>query len=292
MTDFESKYNSYLSFFNDSLNEFYETIKSKSNNLITETVVYSLKNGGKRIRPILFLSACEMLGLNYDKYTNLAIAIELIHTYSLVHDDLPCMDNDDYRRGQLSTHKKFGEAFGVLSGDALLNLAFETALEFSNIDQNYVNAIKLLADYAGFSGMICGQTLDILAENSLDRTSENLYAIYLNKTAKLITAPLLMASLLANSKNYEELKEIGYNLGYLFQIQDDILDETSDVITLGKTPNKDKDKNKLTAISIYGLDKSREMLAYHYEKICNNLSILPNSDFFKQFVDKIYNRKY
>ena len=292
MTDFESKYNSYLSFFNDSLNEFYETIKSKSNNLITETVVYSLKNGGKRIRPILFLSACEMLGLNYDKYTNLAIAIELIHTYSLVHDDLPCMDNDDYRRGQLSTHKKFGEAFGVLSGDALLNLAFETALEFSNIDQNYVNAIKLLADYAGFSGMIYGQTLDILAENSLDRTSENLYAIYLNKTAKLITAPLLMASLLANSKNYEELKEIGYNLGYLFQIQDDILDETSDVITLGKTPNKDKDKNKLTAISIYGLDKSREMLAYHYEKICNNLSFVLNSDFIKQFVDKIYNRKY
>ncbi len=292
MTNFEQKYSSYLNFFDISLSNLFEKVEKNSKSIITDSVIYSLKNGGKRIRPILFLATCDILGVDYLCYENLALSIELIHTYSLVHDDLPCMDNDDYRRGQLSTHKKFGEAFGVLSGDALLNLAFETALDYRNIDQNYLNAIKLLSAYAGYSGMIFGQTLDILAETNLERSKDNLYAIYLNKTAKLLTAPLLMASLLTGKKYYNELEEIGINLGYLFQIQDDILDEISDIKTLGKTPKKDQAKNKLTAVSIFGLENAKKLANEHYLLIINALGKIPNSEFLRQFVDKIYNRNF
>lgn len=292
MTNFELEFNKYLDFFNNSLDNCISRLKEKSNYLLVEACEYSLKNGGKRIRPILFLSACDSLGLDYKNFSNLSLAIEMIHTYSLVHDDLPCMDNDELRRGKPTTHKKYGETFGVLCGDALLNLAFETALEFDRADLNYFNAIKELANLSGVFGMIYGQTLDILSENSEDRTAEKYYEIILNKTSKLITAPLLMASWLSGKKFYNELLNVGLNLGYLFQIQDDILDEISDTKTLGKTIGKDKDKNKLTAVSVYGLEGAREKANYHYQIVIDNLNKIPSNEFLLGLVNKIYNRKF
>lgn len=292
MTNFDLEFNKYLEFFNVSLDDCLSKLKEKSNYLLVEACEYSLKNGGKRIRPILFLSACDSLGLDYKKFSNLSLAIEMIHTYSLVHDDLPCMDNDELRRGKPTTHKKYGETFGVLCGDALLNLAFETALECDRADLNYFNAIKELANLSGVFGMIYGQTLDILSENSDDRSAERYYEIILNKTSKLITAPLLMASWLSGKKYYDELLNVGLNLGYLFQIQDDILDEISDTKTLGKTIGKDKDKNKLTAVSIYGLEGAREKAKYHYQIVIDNLNKITNNEFLLGLVNKIYNRKF
>ena len=210
MTEFDVKYNAYLNNFNKYLDDFISTINKSSNSLIMETCIYSLKNGGKRVRPILFLATCDLLGVDYTKYYNLALSIELIHSYSLVHDDLPCMDNDDYRRGMLSTHKKFGEANGVLCGDAMLNLAIETALDTKNLDKNYQNALKLFFNFSGAYGMIYGQTLDLIAETDTERSKDKLYEIYLNKTAKLITAPLLMASLINGGTYFNELETIGY----------------------------------------------------------------------------------
>ncbi len=292
MTNFELEFNKYFDFFNNSLDNNITKLKEKSDYLLVEACEYSLKNGGKRIRPVLFLSACETLGIDYKKFVNLALALEMIHTYSLVHDDLPCMDNDELRRGKPTTHKKYGETFGVLCGDALLNLAFETALEGDNVNLNYFNAIKELANLSGIFGMIYGQTLDILSETNDDRSVKRYYEIILNKTSKLITAPLLMASRLSGDKYYNELLNAGLNLGYLFQIQDDILDEISDAKTLGKTIGKDKDKNKLTAVSVYGLDGAKERAKHHYQIVVDNLKNIPNSDFLLRLLNKIYNRKF
>lgn len=291
MFNFDEKYNEYLNYFNENLDIVFKKLQTINDNKILEACIYSVKNGGKRIRPVLCLSTAEMLGINKEEVINLAIAIELIHSYSLVHDDLPCMDNDDFRRGKLSTHKKYGEAYGVLCGDALLNLAFEIALDKNDISLDYVKALKLIADYAGFSGMIFGQTLDIEAEKSTNISEENLYDIYLNKTAKLLTAPLLVASLINKKIYFETLKTIGNYLGYLFQIQDDILDEIGEKDVIGKTAHKDKDQNKLTAVKLYGLEKSKEKVDFYFNSIINLLKEIPNSEFLCQFVYKIYARK-
>lgn len=291
MFNFDEKYNEYLNYFNENLDIVFKKLQTINDNKILEACIYSVKNGGKRIRPVLCLSTAEMFGINKEEVINLAIAIELIHSYSLVHDDLPCMDNDDFRRGKLSTHKKYGEAYGVLCGDALLNLAFEIALDKNDISLDYVKALKLIADYAGFSGMIFGQTLDIEAEKSTNISEENLYDIYLNKTAKLLTAPLLVASLINKKIYFETLKTIGNYLGYLFQIQDDILDEIGEKDVIGKTAHKDKDQNKLTAVKLYGLEKSKEKVDFYFNSIINLLKEIPNSEFLSQFVYKIYARK-
>lgn len=291
MFNFDEKYNEYLNYFNENLDIVFKKLQTINDNKILEACIYSVKNGGKRIRPVLCLSTAEMLGINKEEVINLAIAIELIHSYSLVHDDLPCMDNDDFRRGKLSTHKKYGEAYGVLCGDALLNLAFEIALDKNDISLDYVKALKLITDYAGFSGMIFGQTLDIEAEKSTNISEENLYDIYLNKTAKLLTAPLLVASLINKKIYFETLKTIGNYLGYLFQIQDDILDEIGEKEVIGKTAHKDKDQNKLTAVKLYGLEKSKEKVDFYFNSIINLLKEIPNSEFLSQFVYKIYARK-
>ena len=291
MFNFDEKYNEYLNYFNENLDIAFKKLQTINDNKILEACIYSVKNCGKRIRPVLCLSTAEMLGINKEEVINLAIAIELIHSYSLVHDDLPCMDNDDFRRGKLSTHKKYGEAYGVLCGDALLNLAFEIALDKNDISLDYVKALKLIANYAGFSGMIFGQTLDIEAEKSTNISEENLYDIYLNKTAKLLTAPLLVASLINKKIYFETLKTIGNYLGYLFQIQDDILDEIGEKEVIGKTAHKDKDQNKLTAVKLYGLEKSKEKVDFYFNSIINLLKEIPNSEFLSQFVYKIYARK-
>ena len=203
--DFNALYEEYLHFFENSLKERLSSLDNDAPSIIKEAMAYAVDGGGKRVRPILCYAACEMLGGDKNDVKELALALEFIHSYSLVHDDLPAMDDDDYRRGKLSTHKKFGEALGILAGDALLNFAFETIFSKKYISENYFDAARLISEYAGYGGMIGGQVADLYNEKNPNATDKDLYFIYLNKTAKLISAPLLAASCVCNKKYFDEL---------------------------------------------------------------------------------------
>lgn len=291
MHNVDSKYNKYLTEFNSFLQTQFVEFHHKFPNVLADAMQYAVEGGGKRVRPVLALATADMLGVDNNKVLNFALAIELIHSYSLVHDDLPAMDNDDYRRGKLSTHKKFGEAIGILAGDGLLNYAFEVCLQDKEFNRDQAKALKIIGEYAGPSGMIAGQVLDLQNEKNPAWTEEILYSIYENKTAKLIMAPVLVASALSGGKYFALLKEFAFNLGILFQITDDLMDEEGDLQSIGKTPHKDKEADKLTSVKVFGVEGARERAKIHYEKCKQILDEIPNSEFLKGFTDKMYFRK-
>lgn len=284
-------YNKYLDIFENYLNKTLPSLTNDTPQILSDGIKYAVADGGKRVRPVLCLAAAECLGVDVKSVLNYALAIELIHSYSLVHDDLPAMDNDDYRRGKLSTHKKFGEANGILIGDALLNLAFETCFLKDELTVNDCKAVKLIGEYSGAKGMIAGQVLDLLDEKSNDLREETLYSIYVNKTAKLITLPLLIASALSGNKYFDEFENFGYNLGVMFQITDDIMDVEGSFDLIGKTPNKDIQSGKFTSIKVFGLDGAKKMAKKHYENCKNILTKIPNADFLNDFTDYMFLRK-
>ncbi len=232
---------------------------------VIEAMNYSVTAGGKRLRPMLMLETYKMFGGSNEKEIEpFMAAIEMIHTYSLVHDDLPAMDNDEYRRGKKTTHAVYGEAFGILAGDGLLNFAFETALTAFEDGKNLeakAKALKVLADKAGIYGMIGGQTADIEAEGLKDKvTLEHLLYIHEHKTAALIQAAMLVGAILAGAGNDEQkvIEAVGYDIGVAFQIQDDILDITSTQEVLGKPIGSDEKNEKTTYVSLKGLETSME----------------------------------
>ena len=285
----DKRYNEYLSIFENYLNEYFNNLNNLSP-VLKNAMEYSVKNGGKRIRPVLTLAVADMLGIDFQSVLNYALAIEMVHSYSLVHDDLPCMDNDDYRRGKLSTHKKFGEALGVLTGDALLNSAFEVALISKNLPDAHIKAVKTIFELAGAKGMISGQVLDLESENkSLDE--ETLIKIYTDKTCKLLIAPVVVPSIIANDVYYDNLTQFAFNLGVMFQISDDILDVEGDFELLGKSLNKDLDSDKFTAIKLWGLGGAKQKAEYYYNQCINNIKDIPNNQFLLDFTYKIYTRK-
>lgn len=255
MTDFKENYNRYLTAFENALGEYIGAF-SFSPQSLTDSMRYSLTVGGKRIRPVLLLSTAEMLGLKEDDVMNFAIAVEMIHTYSLIHDDLPAMDNDDFRRGKPSNHKVFGEAGAILAGDALLNEAYTLCLRESKKGEKYALAGEYLSECAGAAGMIAGQVADLENEKKTEFTEADLDFIYRHKTGKLLTAPVAMASIIADSRSFFELEKFGYEFGRLFQMTDDILDVTGDFKNLGKSIGKDKEEDKLTCVKVYGLDEA------------------------------------
>ncbi len=291
MFNYNLEYNRYLNLFNEYLDVKLKSLDSTAPDTIKNAMSYAVLNGGKRVRPVLCLATAESLGVSFDEIKNYALAIEFIHSYSLVHDDLPSMDNDDYRRGKLSTHKKFGEAIGILAGDALLNFAFETCLDKRSFSVADIDAMRIISDFAGYKGMIAGQVLDLQNEKSSVYSKDVLYKIYLNKTAKLIMAPLLVSSVMANKAYYNELEKFGYNLGITFQIIDDVLDVEGDVKTIGKTPHKDDNADKLTSVKIFGLDSAKKLAKQHYENCLDAIRSLPNNTFLSAFADKMFNRK-
>ena len=291
MLDFNAKYDEYLRFFEESLKNRINALDAKAPKVIKDAMIYSVEGGGKRVRPILCYSTCEMLGGDKKDVEELALAIEFIHSYSLVHDDLPAMDNDDYRRGKFSTHKQFGEAIGVLAGDALLNFAFETLFTKQNVSENYFNAARIIAEYAGYGGMIGGQVFDILSEKTAEPNEKDLYSIYLNKTAKLITAPILAASCICDKKHFDELFEYGYHLGILFQITDDLMDAFGTFNEIGKTPHKDDAENKLTSIKVFGIEGAKSKAEEHYLKAKNVIKAIDGTGFLTEFTDKMFVRK-
>lgn len=230
--------------------------------VITEAMRYSLFAGGKRLRPILALMSCELFGGNEEDVLPFACCIEMIHTYSLIHDDLPAMDNDDLRRGKPTNHKVFGEGFAVLAGDALLNHAFETMIGIilKNPAPESIRAMDIICRASGVSGMIGGQCMDLYWENkSIDL--DTLKNMHEKKTGALITASLAVGAVLSktNEGDIKNIMELGYIIGLAFQVADDILDVSGSEEMLGKSINKDAKSNKSNFISFYGLEKSREI---------------------------------
>ena len=288
--NFNEQYNKYKLHFEAVLDNCLSKYCA-DDNVIFEAIKYSILDAGKRIRPVLCYATNEMLGGANELVDHFALAIEMIHTYSLVHDDLPCMDNDDYRRGKQSTHKKFGENIGVLTGDALLNLAFETVLSKSQFSSDDVLALSLLSKYSGAKGMIKGQVLDLINEHNNNAGEKELLEIYHNKTAKLISAPILIASILNGKKYFNQLSEFGYYLGVLFQLVDDVMDVESDFSLMGKSPNKDLEEGKLTSIKVYGLDKAKKLCFDYYDKCISILSEIPNSEFLIELTKYSLNRR-
>lgn len=228
-------------------------------NPLKKALAYSLLAGGKRLRPALTYAIGLGFGRSLKELDSAAASLELIHTYSLVHDDLPAMDDDDLRRGQATCHKKFDEATAILAGDALQTLAFNILVTDKHLTaENKVRAISQLSQAAGIEGMILGQMLDIQSENQLI-SLEELTRLHQGKTGALITAALLLGAGEEHSKYDAILDELGASLGLAFQIQDDILDIEGDSQTLGKTSGRDEELNKSTFPKLLGLDKAKEL---------------------------------
>jgi len=247
---------------------------------------YSLFAGGKRIRPILLLAVNEMLGGKKEDVIHFAIAIECIHTYSLIHDDLPALDNDDYRRGKLSNHKKFSESMAILTGDSLLNLAYETILNNKNFDEVDAKALKVLANYAGVTGMIAGQVHDVFKTESNDEIG--ITNIIVNKTSKLLTAPIIIASIKNQKKYFDELFDFGIKLGMIFQITDDLLDAIGEFDKIGKTPKKDGDKYNF--VNLFGVEKAKKFNENLYNYCKGYIKNIENNEFLLALTDYIYFR--
>jgi geranylgeranyl diphosphate synthase type II len=237
--------------------------------VITEAMRYSLFAGGKRLRPILSLMSCELFSGNEEEVLPFACCIEMIHTYSLIHDDLPAMDNDDLRRGKPTNHKVFGEGYAVLAGDALLNHAFETMTGIieKNPRLEYIRTIDIICKSAGISGMIGGQCIDLYSENkSIDL--DTLKSMHAKKTGALITASLVTGAIISGTDevNIKNIMEYGELIGLAFQVTDDILDVSGSEEKLGKNTNKDVKFHKSNFISFYGLEKSRQIAKELVEK--------------------------
>lgn len=289
--DVNERLNKYAEEFNSILNKFCSGLNCKPK-ILEDSLIYSLQIGGKRIRPALMFAAGELLGVDRQKLENFALAIELIHTYSLIHDDLPEMDNDDFRRGKPSNHKVFGTGNAVLAGDGLLNAAYSILLSQCRKGVEYVAAAEFICDCAGIYGMIAGQSADLLYENSEDVNEEILGFIYQNKTAKMLMAPLMVPAILAGGKYYSELKLFGTYFGCLFQLTDDILDVEGSFSSLGKSIGKDSEEGKCTAVKLFGLEGAKLRADMLYDMCIKILDgIDGDTNFFKQLVDFMLIRK-
>ncbi len=252
---------------------------------IYEALRYSLQAGGKRLRPVLLLAAHELFAGDNDTPDPLpaAVALECVHTYSLVHDDLPCMDDDDLRRGRPTLHRRFDEATALLAGDALLTDAFGLLVRhYGDRPGLAVELVRILADTAGGDRLIGGQMQDLLCEQKTDATEAELEFIHLNNTAAMIAAALVMGGLTGGADDgaLATLRAAGRRLGLAFQIVDDVLDATADRATLGKTPGKDAAAGKTTYVSIHGLDTARRMAAEQTALAEEALAALPGDTAF------------
>ena len=281
----------------DSLIELLENYRGKYPKKLAEAMEYGVMNGGKRIRPILMYMICDLFEKNncksYDKIKEIANALEFIHCYSLVHDDLPAMDNDDYRRGKLTVHKKYNEAIGVLVGDVLLTEAFGIIANSKSLgDKNKVEIISKLSEYAGFFGMVGGQFVDMESENKKVEI-DTLKYIHAHKTGKLLTAAieLPMIALDVESEKREKMVEYSKLLGIAFQIKDDILDIEGNFEEIGKKSN-DIENDKTTYPSIFGLEESKRLLQEYLERAKKIIfDEFEGNQLFLELTDYFGNRK-
>ncbi len=296
------KMNEYTELINKAIDEFMPILYPQK---IFKSMKYTVTLPGKRLRPVICLETCKMFGGNYEDAIPTACAIEMLHAQTLIHDDLPCMDNDDYRRGKLTNHKVFGEAHAVLAGDALITFAPQIILKNSkNLPPEKL--IRLMEEYfhaAGAFGVIAGQVVDIESEKLLQayefsgkidiedgQLPEILNYIHAHKTADLFKLAFRTGAIIAGAadEQIEQITELGQNLGVAFQIADDILDEISTFEEIGKTAGKDKEAGKLTNVSLYGIEKSKEdlnkLIAKCFEILEKNSL---KSEVFEQILNKI-----
>lgn len=284
--------NDYIKLVDEKLDEF---MPIQYPDDIFKAMKYTVTLQGKRLRPVMCLEICRMFGGNFEDAIPTACAIEMLHAQTLIHDDLPCMDNDDYRRGKLTNHKVFGEANAVLAGDALLTFAPQLIVKNSKKlgAEKLINILEEYFHAAGAFGVIAGQVIDIESERATSKIPDpekTLEYIHTHKTADLFKLALRSGAIIADAteKELEEITEFGQCMGVAFQIADDILDETSTFEEMGKTMGKDKDAGKLTYTSLYGLEKSKKDLN---EKLDKCLDILHKnnlkSEVFEQILEKI-----
>lgn len=278
-----------------SLKSYFDK-ERKYNKVLYDSMSYSINVGGKRVRPILMLLSYYIYKSDYKKILTPAMAIEMIHTYSLIHDDLPCMDNDDLRRGMPTNHKVFGDAIAVLAGDALLNEAMKVLVDYSLKEGiNALEATKIIMDASGADGMIGGQVVDIINEEKKEVSLEELDYMHLKKTGELIKASIMAGAILSDApdEDIKKLERFGYKLGLAFQIKDDILDVIGDAKDLGKNVHKDQENNKNNYITIFGLEKCKEKCVDITNECIDILnSINGNTEPLKALTIKLLERKF
>ena len=288
-------YEEYRTLVEHSLAPMLESLGNIPDRLL-EAMRYSLEAGGKRLRPVMLLAACEMAGGEAEVALPFACAIEMIHTYSLIHDDLPAMDNDDLRRGKPTNHKVFGEDLAILAGDGLLNAAAElmarTAVEMA--DTRGIRALEIIMRHAGVTGMIAGQVKDVLSEGEKPR--EDLVAyIHAHKTADLLEAPMEAGLALAGADEHQikAAHDFGLHLGLAFQMTDDLLDVTGDAALLGKNTGMDAALDKMTWVALKGVEGTEKDAAEQVELAVKAIDQLPwEHGFFVELAKSMTARKY
>lgn len=287
--DFKTRFTQTL----ETVNKWIDELSPKGDGLhkiIFESSNYSVQAGGKRIRPIIAYGVCDMLGGDTEKVKNYACAVEFIHTYSLIHDDLPCMDNDDLRRGLPTNHKKFGEAIALLAGDSLLTYAFECASASDNIPEITLKAINAISKAAGINGMIGGQVIDIEGAKNYDE----LKTVHKMKTSALIRLSAYLGAIAAgcDDEKLKAIDEFADNLGIAFQIKDDILDVESTDEELGKPIGSDDKRGLTTYVTLFGIDGAKEKLAMHTKLAKDSLLVFgEKAEFLLDLSDMLLSRK-
>lgn len=297
MADFAEDLKNFSTDFNNRLATLFRFPRGAEQR-VSQAMYYSLMNGGKRLRPFLVYQTSQLFDVIPDQAFWVAASLEMLHTYSLIHDDLPAMDNDDFRRGKPTCHKQFDEATAILAGDGLLTYAFEILAQAENIkDEIKVRLCRLLAERAGaFNGMIAGQMLDLQIDRSPQLSSaETIKHIEEMKTGCLIAYAAQAGAILgqASTKQYSDITSYARKIGIAFQISDDILDVTGDSSLMGKTLGKDTAQNKLTFVSLYGLDKARLIAADLIDQAKQELaSFGDKASPLKQLADFIISRNF
>ena len=279
----------YQQFIENYLDENCFQYDSEPQKVLFDAMRYSLLAGGKRLRPVFVFDFCRMCGGDWQKAAPFAAAIEMVHTYSLIHDDLPCMDNDDYRRGRLTNHKVFGEANAVLAGDALLTAAFSYLSKAPFDAQTRICAVEVLSNCAGELGMVGGQVLDMMSEER-QCTEQEVLDIQTRKTGALIKAACLLG-VLAGTGNKEQLHaaaEFAQHLGLAFQIRDDMLDVIGNAEELGKAVGVDAVKN--TFVQLYGLEKCDTLVHKHTDEAKHALGVFADTAFMLDLADELVGR--
>ena len=279
----------YQQFIENYLDESCFCYDSEPQKVLFDAMRYSLLAGGKRLRPVFVLDFCRMCGGDWQQAAPFAAAIEMVHTYSLIHDDLPCMDNDDYRRGRLTNHKVYGEANAVLAGDALLTAAFGYLAKASFSAETRIRAVQVLADCAGELGMVGGQVLDMMSEQR-QCTAQEVIDIQSRKTGALIRAACLLGVLAGQGSDaqFAAAAEFASNLGLAFQIRDDMLDVIGNAEELGKAVGVDTTKN--TFVQLYGLEECDRLVHCHTDLAKQAMRVFDAADFMLALSDELVGR--
>lgn len=286
---FRERNTQYVQYIEEYLNKKCFQYETEPQKTLFSAMRYSLLAGGKRIRPILVFDFCRMCGGDWKQAVPFAAAIEMIHTYSLIHDDLPCMDDDDYRRGALTNHKVYGEAIAVLAGDALLTAAFSFLAKAPYSSDTRIHAVEVLSHCAGELGMVGGQVLDMQSD-ARQCTVQEVLDIQNRKTGALIRAACILGVLAADGNEYQinAAATFASHLGLAFQIRDDILDVIGDAKELGKAIGADTNKN--TFVHLYGLEKCNEMVKDHTTQAIQVLSVFAHTEFMVTLSEQLTSR--